>query len=183
MLVGELRDPDDGQRVEPGGVSQDLPQVLVVGLFELVLDDHPDRPRRSWRRCRVTADAHFRASSSSSPNLAPSCLRFSGLASHGVKSPGSSSQMSFRSTVQPGKILRLVTHPLACRLGAGAQSCIARQTFSGVSGVSRCSTPKGRSASITALTTAGVEPMVAASPIPLTPSGFTGVGVTVRCSS
>ena len=67
--------------------------------------------------------------------------------------------------------------------GASAQSCIARQTFSGVSGVSRCSTPKGRSASITALTTAGVEPMVAASPMPFTPSGFTGVGVTVRCSS
>ncbi len=66
---------------------------------------------------------------------------------------------------------------------SSAQSCIARQTFSGVSGVSRCSTPKGRSASITALTTAGVEPMVAASPIPLTPSGLTWVGVTVRCSS
>ena len=66
---------------------------------------------------------------------------------------------------------------------AGAQSCIARQTFSGVSGVSRCSTPYGWSASITALTTAGVEPMVAASPIPFTPRGLTGVGVTVRCSS
>ncbi len=45
--------------------------------------------------------------------------------------------------------------------------------------MSRCRTPKGASASTTALTTAGVEPMVAASPIPLAPSGLKGVGVTV----
>ena len=47
------------------------------------------------------------------------------------------------------------------------------------SGMSRWRTPNGRSASTTALTTAGVEPMVAASPMPLAPSGLNGDGVTV----
>src|SRR5205085_4690531 len=37
----------------------------------------------------------------------------------------------------------------------------------GRSGMSRCLTPAPRSASTTALTTAGVEPIVAASPMPL----------------
>src|SRR5690606_6578340 len=53
---------------------------------------------------------------------------------------------------------------------------IAAQTRSGVSGMSRCSTPTWRSASMAALTTAGVEPMAPLSPIPLTPMGLTGVG-------
>ena len=35
----------------------------------------------------------------------------------------------------------------------------------------------------TALTTAGVAAIVPASPIPYTPSGFVGDGVTVRCVS
>ena len=39
--------------------------------------------------------------------------------------------------------------------------------------------PQGESASITALATAGVEPIVAASPMPLAPSGLMGVGVVV----
>ena len=42
-----------------------------------------------------------------------------------------------------------------------------------------CRTLNDWSASTTALTTAGVEPIVAASPMPLAPSGLNGVGVTV----
>ncbi len=53
------------------------------------------------------------------------------------------------------------------------------QIFSGVIGMSICRTPNGLSASTTELTTAGEAPMVPASPTPLTPSGFTGDGVTV----
>ena len=44
-------------------------------------------------------------------------------------------------------------------------------------------TPNGASASTTALTIAGVAPMVPASPTPFTPSGLTGEGVSVRSSS
>ena len=58
------------------------------------------------------------------------------------------------------------------------------QTRSGVSGIaSMWSTPSPDSASTTALTTAGVEAMVPVSPAPLTPSGLTGVGVSVRSVS
>ena len=39
--------------------------------------------------------------------------------------------------------------------------------------------PSGASASITALAIAGGHPFVPASPTPLAPSGFNGVGVTV----
>src|SRR5260370_10575103 len=53
------------------------------------------------------------------------------------------------------------------------------QIFSGVSGMSMWRTPSGESASTTELTTAGEQPMVPASPTPLTPSGFTGEGVHV----
>ncbi len=56
---------------------------------------------------------------------------------------------------------------------------IARQIFSDVSGMSMCLTPSGESASMTALTAAGVEPMVPASPMPFTPRGFVFVSVTV----
>src|SRR5438309_8565881 len=49
---------------------------------------------------------------------------------------------------------------------------------SGVSGISRWRIPERLRASTTALTTAGVDPIVAASPMPLAPSGFRGVGVT-----
>src|ERR1700693_958349 len=74
-----------------------------------------------------------------------------------------------------------------CRDHAGTfpfeRGAIAFQSFSGRSGMSRCVTPNGASASITALTTAGVEPMVPASPTPLTPSGLTVVSVTVRSHS
>ena len=56
---------------------------------------------------------------------------------------------------------------------------ISFQSFSGVSGMSRCRTPSGDSASTTEFTTAGEQPMVPASPTPFTPSGFTGVGVMV----
>jgi len=43
--------------------------------------------------------------------------------------------------------------------------------------------PSWRSASMTALTTAGVAAIVPASPMPLTPSEFDGDGVTVRSVS
>jgi hypothetical protein len=43
---------------------------------------------------------------------------------------------------------------------------MAVQTFSPVSGMSTCETPRGARASITALAMAGVEPIVADSPIP-----------------
>src|SRR5712692_1468165 len=60
---------------------------------------------------------------------------------------------------------------------------IIRQTFSGLMGMSRWRTPNGESASTMAPTIAGVAPIVPASPIPFTPSGFTGDGVSVRSSS
>ena len=41
-------------------------------------------------------------------------------------------------------------------------------------------TPRWRTASTTALTTAGVEAIVPASPTPLTPSGLDVAGVSVR---
>ena len=44
-------------------------------------------------------------------------------------------------------------------------------------------TPRCATASITAFCTAGVEPIVAASPMPLAPSGLSGVGVSVECTS
>ena len=44
-------------------------------------------------------------------------------------------------------------------------------------------TPRWRTASITAFCTAGVEPIVADSPIPFAPSGFSGVGVSVLDTS
>ncbi len=43
-------------------------------------------------------------------------------------------------------------------------------------------TPRWLSASMTALCTAGVAPMVPASPIPLTPNGFRWVGVAMSSS-
>src|SRR5690606_9477546 len=59
-------------------------------------------------------------------------------------------------------------------------ACRVRQTRSGVQGIGTSLTPYGRSASTTALTTAGVEAMVPASPTPLTPSGLEVAGVSVR---
>src|ERR1700684_1028668 len=59
----------------------------------------------------------------------------------------------------------------------------ASHTFPGVSGMSACVTPNGASASTTELTTAGGEPTVADSPMPLAPTGWCGDGVTVAPSS
>ena len=59
---------------------------------------------------------------------------------------------------------------------------MADHTLAGVSGMSACRRPSGRSASITALTTATGEP-VADSPTPLAPIGWCGQGVTVSPSS
>src|SRR5262249_44428467 len=58
--------------------------------------------------------------------------------------------------------------------------CMARQTRSGVHGIVMSLIPSGRSASTIALTTAGVEAIVPASPTPLTPSGLVVEGVSVR---
>ena len=52
-----------------------------------------------------------------------------------------------------------------------------RQTLLGVAGMSRSLTPRGASASSTALITAGGEPIAPASPQPLTPSGLCVHGV------
>ena len=60
---------------------------------------------------------------------------------------------------------------------------MAAQTRAGVSGLSMCVMPSGESASHTAPTTAGTDAMVPVSPTPLTPSGFTVVGVTVCATS
>src|SRR3989442_15995031 len=57
------------------------------------------------------------------------------------------------------------------------------QIFSERTGMSICVMPNGASASTMAFTTAGVDPMVPASPTPLRPNGLTGDGVTVRSSS
>jgi hypothetical protein len=43
--------------------------------------------------------------------------------------------------------------------------------------------PRWETASITAFCTAGVAPIVPASPMPLAPSGLSGVGVSVECTS
>ena len=60
---------------------------------------------------------------------------------------------------------------------------MASHTLPGVNGMSACTTPNGASASITELTTAGGEPTVADSPMPLAPTGWCGDGVTVAPSS
>src|SRR5262249_46012174 len=49
---------------------------------------------------------------------------------------------------------------------------ITFHSFSGESGISRCVTPSGESASTTEFTIAGEAPIVPASPTPLTPSGL-----------
>ena len=59
----------------------------------------------------------------------------------------------------------------------------ARHTRSDVHGMSRWRTPRWARASMTAFCTAGVEPIVAASPMPLAPSGLSGVGVSVERTS
>src|SRR6266446_5748139 len=52
-------------------------------------------------------------------------------------------------------------------------------TFSGVIGMSRCVTPRWRSASTTAFAIAGGAPTVADSPTPFAPNGWCGEGVIV----
>src|SRR5207245_7885882 len=57
-------------------------------------------------------------------------------------------------------------------------SCIRCQCFWGLAGMSMSFTPNGLRASATAFISAAVDAMVPASPIPLTPSGLVGLGVT-----
>ena len=56
---------------------------------------------------------------------------------------------------------------------------MADHTCWGEAGMATSVTPSGARASTTALITAGAAPMVPASPMPLTPSGLVGLGVTV----
>ena len=83
-----------------------------------------------------------------------------------------------RPTPAPGR-----RRPAARARGRAPAPWMARQTRSGVQGRSTCRTPRWRSASTTAFCTAGVDPMVADSPMPLAPSGLTGVGVSVLLAS
>src|SRR5690606_29968749 len=66
-----------------------------------------------------------------------------------------------------------VVHGVSC----GADAVRARWTVSGVMGVSSSSTPVGRSASLTALSTAAGAPMVPPSPAPLAPVSVNADGV------
>ena len=59
---------------------------------------------------------------------------------------------------------------------------MASQTRSGVVGMSMWRTPRCDRASTTALCTAGVAPIVPASPMPFAPIGFSGVGVAMSTS-
>src|SRR5260370_6599480 len=58
-------------------------------------------------------------------------------------------------------------------------SLIAGHTRCGVAGMGIWRTPKWATASITAFWTAGIEPIVPPSPMPLTPSGLTSLGVCI----
>src|SRR6266540_1322086 len=64
-----------------------------------------------------------------------------------------------------------------------AASSIARHTRSGVAGMSSSSTPRWDRLSIRAFMTAAGAAIVPVSPTPFTPSGFVGLGVSVRASS
>ena len=68
-------------------------------------------------------------------------------------------------------------------VGSALASWIARHTRSGVAGMSMWRTPRCDSASTTAFCTAGVDPIVPDSPMPLAPSGLSGVGVSIATSS
>ena len=61
----------------------------------------------------------------------------------------------------------------------GGAPWIAFHTLSGLAGIGTSVTPRPDRASTMALITAGAAPIVPASPMPLTPSGFVGDGVTV----
>src|SRR5581483_3402756 len=73
--------------------------------------------------------------------------------------------------------------PPAAASDGSAASRIARHTRCEVVGRSMCRTPRWATASTTAFWTAGVAPVVPASPTPLAPSGLYGVGVCIVTSS
>src|SRR5207248_10466035 len=81
----------------------------------------------------------------------------------------------------PGQPQRRLSEAIEDRQVAAplAASWMARHTRSGVQGISMWRTPRWATASTMAFCTAGVEPMVPDSPIPLAPNGFSGVGVSV----
>ena len=69
------------------------------------------------------------------------------------------------------------------RCSDAGRAGVASQMRSGEQGMSMWRTPRWLSASTTALCTAGVEPMVPDSPMPLAPSGLRGLGVSVLWAS
>jgi len=75
--------------------------------------------------------------------------------------------------------VRLCLCVFRAAVGRGRQDAarIACQTFSGVAGNSTAGAPIAASALLTAFMTAGMAPIVPASPTPLTPSGFLSVGL------
>src|SRR5262249_8855662 len=62
-------------------------------------------------------------------------------------------------------------------------SRMARQSRSGVAGISMWRTPRGESAATSALATAGMAPTQPASPAPLPPSGLVLVGTGLLLTS
>jgi len=80
---------------------------------------------------------------------------------------GIASSRAFRPFTNMGRALASSDHP-----------CMARQTLSGVAGMSMLSTPNSANASTTAFMTAGSAPLTPASPAPLAPSTlvFAGTG-------
>src|SRR6185436_1246545 len=73
---------------------------------------------------------------------------------------------------------RLRTVELEALHATPPAALMARQTLSGVAGMSMSLTPSGARASSTALITAGGTPMAPTSPTPLAPSGLWVHGVT-----
>ena len=86
-----------------------------------------------------------------------------------------------RSRGRPTRPARTRRQPGSCRTSLVA-SWIARHTRSGEAGLPTSVTPRCESASTTALTTAGGEAIVPASPMPFTPSGFVVDGVSCALS-
>src|SRR5437899_11688037 len=77
--------------------------------------------------------------------------------------------------IEPRRQL-LAAGPLECDALDFQTFCSASHTRRGVAGISRCFTPRGRSASRIAFITAGGAPTQPASPMPFTPSRLVFAG-------
>src|SRR5262249_29394822 len=78
---------------------------------------------------------------------------------------------------------RFLHGPSECTLYVAWPSRTARQSRSGVAGISMCRTPRCESASTSAWPTGGLAPTQPASPAPLTPSGLVPVGTGLLLTS